>query len=76
MNIKEMEIAIRDLQRGLKTLASRPYTQRAEDAKAEAVKAQDEIQITNDEVIETSVSIADFMEEYYLSQMGLEKGDL
>lgn len=76
MTYKKMEIAIRDLQQSLKALASRPYTQRSEEAKAEAVKAQDKIQIVNDEVIETSVSIADFMEEYYLSQMGLEKGDL
>lgn len=67
---------IENLEKQMQALASRPYTQRSEEAKAEAVKAQDEIQIANDEVIETSVSIADFMEEYYLSQMGLEKGDL
>ncbi len=76
MTKAQMENTILDLQRQLKALASRPYTQRSEEAKAEAVKAQDEFQIVNEEVIETSVSIADFMEEYYLSQMGLEKGDL
>lgn len=76
MTKAQMENKILNLERQLKALASRPYTQRAENAKAEAAKAQNEIQIVNEEVIETSVSIADFMEEYYLSQMGLEKGDL
>ena len=71
-----LEKRVENLEKQMVALASRPYTQRSEDAKKEAVKAQDEIQIVNEEVIETSVSIADFMEEYYLSQMGLEKGDL
>ncbi len=74
--MSNIEARLTNFENQLKALASRPYTQRSEEAKAEAVKAQDEIQIVNEEVIETSVSIADFMEEYYLSQMGLEKGDL
>lgn len=68
----QLENMVLDLQRQVKALASRPYTQRAEDARAEAVKAQTAVQIVNDEVIEAEVSMADFMEEYYLSQLGLE----
>jgi hypothetical protein len=76
MTLTEMKYAIINLQKSVIALAKRNYGEKAENAKIEAVKAQDEIQIVNEEVIETSVSIADFMEEYYLSQMGLEKGDL
>ncbi len=63
MNIKEMEIAIRDLQRGLKALASRPYTQRAEDAKAEAVKAQESAEEAEKENAENLLSMVEAMLE-------------
>ena len=72
MTNTQLENKVLDLERQLTALASRPYTQRAEDAKSEARKAQDNIQIVNDEVIEAEVSMADFMEEYYLSQLGLD----
>ena len=75
MTKAQMENKILNLEHQLKALASRPYTQRAEEAKTEAVKAQDNVQIVNDEVIEAEVSMADFMEEYYLSQLGLEEGE-
>lgn len=68
MTKAQMENKILDLERQLKALASRPYTQRAEEAKAEAVKAKADIQNVSDEVIENAGTFADFLEEYYLSQ--------
>lgn len=64
----QMENKILDLERQLKALASRPYTQRSEEAKAEAVKAQDEIKAVSDEAVENAITMADFMEEYYMQQ--------
>ncbi len=68
MSLKEMELAIRQLQKNVAALASRPYTQRSEEAKAEAVKAQDEIKAVSDEAVENAITMADFMEEYYMQQ--------
>lgn len=68
MNLTEMKIIIRNLQRDLKALASRPYTQRAEEAKAEAEKAKAEIKAVSDEAVENAITMADFMEEYYMQQ--------
>ena len=59
---------LENLEKQMIALASRPYTQRAEEAKAEAVKAKAEIQIVSDEVVENAGTFADFLEEYYLSQ--------
>lgn len=59
---------IENLERQMNNLASRPYTQRSEEAKAEAVKAQDEIKAVSDEAVENAITMADFMEEYYMQQ--------
>lgn len=59
---------IENLERQMASLASRPYTQRAEEAKAEAVKVDAKVESVSDEVIENASTFADFMEEYYMSQ--------
>lgn len=68
MTIYEIKLAIRQLQKDIAALVSRHYTQRAEEAKAEAVKAQDEIKAVSDEAVENAITMADFMEEYYMQQ--------
>ncbi len=68
MSLKEIGIAIKQLQKDVAALASRPYTQRAEEAKAEAEKAKAEIKAVSDEAVENAITMADFMEEYYLQQ--------
>lgn len=68
MSLKKMENKILDLERQLKALASRPYTQRSEEAKAEAEKAKAEIKAVSDEAVENAITMADFMEEYYMQQ--------
>lgn len=66
---------LENLEKQMVALASRPYTQRSEEAKAEAMKAQGEIQTVNDAVADVDIALADFMEQYYLDQLGLEKGE-
>ena len=66
---------LENLERQMTALASRPYTQRSEEAKAEAMKAQGDVQIVNDAVVDADIALADFMEQYYLDQLGLEKGE-
>lgn len=75
MTQKVLEVRLLNLEKQFSALASRPYNARSEDAKAEALKAQTEavkakadIQNVSDEVIENAGTLADFMEEYYLSQ--------
>ena len=68
MNNTQLENMVLDLQRQVKALASRPYTARAEDAKAEAQKVDAKVEDVSDEVIENAATFADFLEEYYLSQ--------
>ena len=75
MTQNEMELAIINLPNSVQALASRPYTERAEKASGEARKAQGDVQLVNESVTDTDVALADFMEQYYLDQLGLEKGE-
>ena len=68
MAIKTLNTKLDNIERQLANLASRPYTQRAEEAKREAIVAQVAVQNVSDEVIENAGTFADFLEEYYLSQ--------
>lgn len=72
MTQKEIELAIKNLQDNVHDLASRPYTERAEKASGEARKAQGDVQLVNDSVVDAEITMTDFMEEYYLAQLGLE----
>lgn len=59
---------LENIERQMAALASRPYTQRAEEAKAEAEKAKAGIKTVSDEAVENAITMADFMEEYYMQQ--------
>ena len=72
MTKKEMALII-NLQSAVMALASRPYTERAENAKKIAVKVGIDLEVTNSEVADTAGTIADFMEEYYLNQLGISE---
>lgn len=61
---------VENLERQMMALASRPYTQRAEEAKSEALRVDAKADSINNEVLESAITMADFMEEYYLSQFG------
>lgn len=63
MTKTQMENKILDLERQLKALASRPYTQRAEEAKAEAVKAQNSAEEAEKENAENLLSMVEAMLE-------------
>lgn len=54
---------IENLENQLKALASRPYTQRSEEAKAEAVKAQDSAEEAEKENAENLLSMVEAMLE-------------
>lgn len=68
MTQNQLENMVLDLQRQVKALASRPYTQRAEKAEAEALKVDAKVENVSDEVVANAATFADFLEEYYLSQ--------
>ena len=59
---------VENLEKQMMALASRPYTQRSEEARAEAVKVDAKADSINNEVLESAITMADFMEEYYMSQ--------
>lgn len=63
MTIYEMKLAIRQIQKDIAALASRPYTQRSEEAKAEAVKAQDSAEEAEKENAENLLSMVEAMLE-------------
>lgn len=71
MTQTQLENMVLDLQRQVKELASRPYTQRSEEAKGEALNAQAGVKCVNNEVLESAITMTDFLEEYYMSQYGL-----
>ena len=76
MSIKEMESKILNLEQQLIALASRPYTQRAEEAKTEATrvgnKEEADYKEVSGEIVDAAVTMADFisdlMEDYYLKK--------
>lgn len=63
MTNAQMESKILDLEKQLKALASRPYTQRAEEAKAEAVNAVSAAEEAEKENAENLLAMVDAMLE-------------
>lgn len=63
MTKAQMENKILNLEHQLKALASRPYTQRSEEAKAEAVKAQNSAEEAEKENAENLLSMVEAMLE-------------
>lgn len=63
MTQTQLENKVLNLERQLKALASRPYTQRSEEAKAEAVKAQDSAEEAEKENAENLLSMVEAMLE-------------
>ena len=84
MSIKEMESKILNLEQQLIALASRPYTQRAEEAKSEATKVgskeEADFNQASSEIVDAAVTMADFitdlMEDYYLKKKKEENIDV
>lgn len=68
MTLTEMKYAIINLQKSVIALAKRNYGEKAENAKIEAEKAKAEIKAVSDEAVENAITMADFMEEYYMQQ--------
>lgn len=75
MTLKEIEIAIQNLQKSIQSLASRNYNGRIDDTKGEirATKAEGkaDIQSVSNEIADASMTMANFMEEYYLSNFSI-----
>lgn len=63
MNNTQLENMVLDLQRQVQALASRPYTQRAEEAKAEAVNAVSAAEEAEKENAENLLTMVDAMLE-------------
>lgn len=63
MNNTQLENMVLDLQRQVKALASRPYTQRAEDARAEAQNAANAAEEAEKENAENLLSMVEAMLE-------------
>ncbi len=68
MTLKGMELAIKTLQNDIKALASRNYNGRIDDTKGEIRATKAEIKTVSDETVENAITMADFMEEYYMQQ--------
>jgi len=68
MTLERLAVQVENLEKQLTALASRPFTQRAEKAEAEALKVDTKVESVSDEVIANAATLADFLEEYYLSQ--------
>lgn len=66
--VKELLTKITNLEKQFNKLASRDYGERADKARIEAEKAQAEIKAVSDEAVENAITMADFMEEYYMQQ--------
>lgn len=69
MAIRSVNTKLENIEKQLNNLASRPYTKRTEEAKKVAIAAQAAVQNVSEEVIENAGTLADFLEEYYLSQL-------
>lgn len=63
MTQAQLENMVLDLQRQVQALASRRYTQKSEEAKAEAVKAQEAIDEVEREAAENLLAIVEAMPE-------------
>lgn len=63
-----MKTRIENLEKQVANLASRNYGERADKARIEAEKTQAEIKAVSDEAVENAITMADFMEEYYMQQ--------
>ncbi len=68
MNLKEMELTIKSLRNDIKALASRNYNGRIDNTKGEVAATKAEIKTVSDETVENAITMADFMEEYYMQQ--------
>ena len=68
MTIKELTLKLNNLEKNVMALASRKYGERAEEAKSEALRVDSKADNINNEVLESAITMADFMEEYYMSQ--------
>lgn len=68
MTQHEMEIAILNLQNNLNALMSRNTNGRIDDTKGEVRATKAEIKTVSDETVENAITMADFMEEYYMQQ--------
>ena len=69
MAARSLHTKIDNIEKQVANLASRPYTRRAEEAKKVAIEAKAAAQNVSEEVIENAGTFADFLEEYYLSQL-------
>lgn len=66
--VKDLIAKIMNLEKQFNNLASRDYGEKAENARIEVEKAKAEIKAVSDEAVENAITMADFMEEYYMQQ--------
>lgn len=75
MNLKEMELAIHNIQKDVKALASRPYTERAERATARANEANTGLVALDQEVAESVLALAETMLDFSIELENITKGE-
>ena len=71
---KEIETKLLNIEAQLSKLAERQGN-RANDSDDKILNARSTIDVTTAELEETAVTVADFLAEYYLSQLGVDDFD-
>ena len=75
LSLHEISVAIRQIQRDITALASRPYTERAESAKSEATKVGTDLEALDEEVAESVLALAETMLDISVEIETITKGE-